>query len=315
MEPCIYCGEPADSEEDWLPRGFGAFRGMTLLKNRLCIGCNNRLGGELDAELLNTGLTGTVRSILQIRGRHKTPSKDPFLYRTLAAEVPTSLMLPCDHGDYQILGHVHRDETGQVTATALRQLVFRRTSGEFAPVQFPPAYAADRLKALSKLRGLADADLHEVYLDANEDLDSVKEHLRSLLLAAGFRFTELVVYGGKGASGGRQDVLMSHGLSGRYLRALARVGFHYYLWTSKVHTGRELMFQPIRQYIAEGALSITHSSIRLGRNSSNRSMPGVLPSTSLILSALAKLPAISWPRFSSTSDPSTSRRRLTYDWL
>ena len=254
MEPCIYCGEPADSEEDWLPRGFGAFRGMTLLKNRLCIRCNNRLGGELDAELLNTGLTGTVRSILQIKGRHKAASKDPFLYRALATEAPTSLMLPCDHGDYEILGHVQQDEKGQAVATALRQLVFRRPGGEFVPVQFPPAYDAGRLRELIKLRGLADAELHEVYLDAHENLESVQDNLRALLLSAGLRFAEFTVYGGNGESDGRQDVRMSHGLSGRYLRALAKIGFHYYLWSTRAHTGRELMFHPIRRYIADGDL-------------------------------------------------------------
>jgi hypothetical protein len=33
---------------------------------------------------------------------------------------------------------------------------------------------------------------------------------------------------------------------------LAKVGFHYYLWTSRVHTGAELLFQPLRQFIRYG---------------------------------------------------------------
>jgi hypothetical protein len=33
---------------------------------------------------------------------------------------------------------------------------------------------------------------------------------------------------------------------------LAKVGFHYYLWTSEHHTGAEFPFQPIRNFIRHG---------------------------------------------------------------
>jgi hypothetical protein len=63
---------------------------------------------------------------------------------------------------------------------------------------------------------------------------------------------EATAYGGKGTTGGVQTALMSAGISLACLRGLAKIAIHYYLWTSRVHTGAELLFQPIRRFIQYG---------------------------------------------------------------
>src|SRR6185312_11144 len=88
---CVYCGAPADSAEHWLPRGFGVIKGMTQLQDRLCNPCNNELG-KLDEEILRTGPTAFVRSLLKIEGRHgKVVS--PFHYKVMGKESATAMTM------------------------------------------------------------------------------------------------------------------------------------------------------------------------------------------------------------------------------
>lgn len=248
MASCIYCGSPADSAEHWLPRAFGAVKGLAQLKNRLCDGCNREMGRDLDQEVANTGLTGFLKSALDIEGRHNTPPKNPFLYKVMGKESATTMLMDCPNGPYKILGQMFKTETGETHVIALRQLVFKKSNGEMVPVQFPPAYDGQRLKALMKERGVEDATLEAIYLD-DESLDNI--HVRRVLTDALGNFS-CIAYGGIGDSGGRQNVLVSAGISRKYLRGIAKIGFHHYLAMSSAHTGSELLFQPIRRFIRYG---------------------------------------------------------------
>jgi hypothetical protein len=247
---CIYCGEPADSKEDWLPRGFGTIKGITLLKDRLCQTCNNALGREVDQEVLKTGLTGMLRGLLQIEGRHGVPSPNPFHYKVMGAESATTMLMPCDHGDYQLLGDPFIMADGSAHTYPLRQLVFRRPDWGMVPVPFPPGYDGRRLRELIAKRGLEGSTLEEIYLGRHDDALQNPERDRIIREAIG-HFTANV-YGGMDTSSGRHDVPLSVGISLAYLRGLAKIGFHYYLWTSEIHTGAEFLFQPIRRFIRHG---------------------------------------------------------------
>ncbi len=250
MADCIYCDAPAASKEDWLPRGFGAIKEMTLLKDRLCMECNNTLGHEIDQEILKTGPTGMLRALLRIEGRHGVPSPNPFHYKVMGPESATTMMMQCDHGaHHKILGQPYIGADGQGYVTALRQLVFKGDGDEMVCVPFPPNYDGPRLKELIARRSLEGLKLEEIYLDKQESHDN-PEMLRVIKEAVG-KF-EATVYGGIGTTGGRQDVLMSAGISLAYLRGLAKIGFHYYLWTSRMHSGAELIFQSIRRFIRYG---------------------------------------------------------------
>jgi hypothetical protein len=93
MASCIYCGEPADSAEHWLPRTLGAFKGLERLKDRLCDGCNKALGRELDQEIANTGLTGLSKHELNIAGSHGTGPKNVYMYKVMGPESATTMTI------------------------------------------------------------------------------------------------------------------------------------------------------------------------------------------------------------------------------
>jgi len=249
MNPCIYCGQPADSAEHWIPRSFGAFKGVDQLKDRLCDECNKALGKELDQEVSNTGLTGYKRFELEIQGRHKNPPTNPFLYRVLAKESATTMTMACPYGDYKILAQTYKTDKGDTHAIALRQLVFKMGDDIRVCVPFPPAYDAERLKALFKERGVEGATLESVYLDRDEELENNMDVRRVLTDALG-QFSA-IAYGGIG-DGAVKPVEMAAGISKAYIRAVAKIAFHYYLAMSTEHSGHEFLFQPIRRFIRYG---------------------------------------------------------------
>jgi hypothetical protein len=220
MAKCIYCDAEADSREDWLPRGFGVIKGMTLLKDRLCESCNNELG-RLDEEVLKTGPTGMLRSLLNIEGRHGVPSPNPFHYKVMGLEAATTMLMQCDHGDYKLLGQPYIGDDGQGYVTPLRQLVFKKDDGEMVCVQFPPSYDGNRLKELIAKGGLEGVKLEEIYLDKAESHEN-PEMIHVLKEAVGT--IDATVYGGKGTIGGRQSVSLAAGISLAYLRGLAKIG-------------------------------------------------------------------------------------------
>jgi hypothetical protein len=250
MADCIYCGASADSKEDWLPRGFGRIKNITLLKDRLCRACNTGLGRQVDVELLRTGPTGLLKAVLKIEGRHGTPPPDPFLYRVMGPEAASMMMMQPESVDHQVLGSFYVADDGRAYVTPLRQLVFRKTDGSLVCVQFPSGYDAILLKRLIGERGLTDATLVEMWLEKHESHED--ESILKLVREAVGPFKEVEVFGGQGSIGPRQNVLSSANISVAYIRGIAKVAFHYYLWTSEIHTGSELLFQPIRRFIQYG---------------------------------------------------------------
>jgi hypothetical protein len=244
LGPCIYCPKPANGEEHWLARGFGAIRNLQLLKDRICADCNVQLGHDVDQEVFRTGPIGVVRAILGIEGRHKQ-IVNPFHYKVLGASSPTTLLFPID-GGRQILGQHQRTPDGNTIVRPLRQLVFARADSTLVCVPFPPAYGAERLRALLTEREVKDAPLKEIYLDPGESHED-RGILETVRAAVSPPFAAEVYT--QGSDGSRREVQLELGISRPYIRGLAKVAFHYYLAFSDIHRGGEFMFQPIRQFI------------------------------------------------------------------
>lgn len=243
--PCIYCGAPALSAEHWLPRGFGAIKGVTLLNGRICAECNHALGRSLDEELLRTGPTGFFRSLLGIKGRRQHRDVSLFHYKAASAEQPTTMMMPVHHdGGYRILAQAYQPQH----AKPLRQLVFKTRGGQHECVPFSRGWNADQLKQAIQVRNLQDAELVEVFLDDDEspeDDDWIE--VRKVLTAALGHFGATAWYG-KGDSTLRRNELKM-GISRAYLRATVKVAFHYFLWASPLFRGDEPEFADVRRFI------------------------------------------------------------------
>jgi hypothetical protein len=247
---CIYCGAPANSGEHWLPRGFGAFKGLTRLRDRVCTECNNALGQDLDEQLLRTGLTGFSRQAAGIQGRSKHAKVSVFHYRAGEALPPTTLLLPAPDGVGKILGEVVPDATYGKSGRPLRQLIFKRSNGERVCIPFPPAWNAEQIKGAIREYDVEGAELVEVYMGPDESPDSCFEMRRVLTDALG-TFSALARYGADEKVVEKPTELHAY-VTTKYLRGLAKIGFHYFLWSSGAWRGDEHEFEPLRDFIKRG---------------------------------------------------------------
>ena len=254
MPTCIYCPNDADSREHWLPRGLGTFRGNTTLVNQVCGDCNNRLG-HLDEELMRTGHTGFHRALLGVQGRHGAPDVSPFQYRAMQAEQPTTMMMPAIGRDHQIQGEAYTDEEGRPSARPIRQIVLGMPDGTIQSVPFPRGWTANHLRTAVVNRGLEAGTLQELYLEDDETFtDQEAPHAREIrtllssVFGEGFRAD---VYGGDGERTQNRLVMVA-GVNTAYLRAVAKVAFHYLLWACPVLRGDDPVFTEMRAFISDG---------------------------------------------------------------
>lgn len=251
MATCIYCPNEADSREHWIPRAFGTFRGYTPLLDRLCEACNGRLG-ELDQELVRTGPTGFHRALLGIEGRHGPTKVSPFHYRAMRGEQPTKMMMPVLHADHEIQAEAYCDENGQSSARPIRQVVLRMADGRMECVPFSRGWNAEQLKTAVKNRGLDEGRPAEIYLEDDESIEGPEIlPVRQLLTEVFGKDFSAVAYGGRGERT-QNRLAMVAGVNTVYMRAVAKVAFHYFLWACPVLRGDEPAFDPLRAFISGG---------------------------------------------------------------
>lgn len=255
MGMCIYCPNEADSREHWVPRGLGVFRGYTPLLDRLCEACNRRLGQQLDQELMRTGPTGFHRALLGVEGRHGPPKVSPFQYRAMQADQPTKMMMPALGREHKVLAEAYTDNEDRPSARPIRQVVLRMPDGRMECVPFPRGWKAEQLKNAVTNRGLEDGTPAEIYVEDNEDprnADSPEMiKVRTLLTEVFGKGFSAQAYGGSGERTQNRLALVA-GLNTLYMRAVAKVAFHYFLWACPVLRGNEPTFGPFRAFISEG---------------------------------------------------------------
>ena len=254
MATCIYCRNETGNREHWIPRGLETFRGYTPLLGQVCGTCNNRLG-QLDQELLRTGPTGFYRALHGVQGRHGRSRVSPFHYKALRADQPTRMMMPALGREHQVLAEAYRDEEGRSSARPIRQVVLRMPDERMECVPFPRCWAAEQLRTAVSNRGLEAGSLEEVYLEDDEVFTGQEAphalEIRTLLSSVFGRGFAAEVYGGSGER--TQDRLaMVAGINTIYLRAVAKVAFHYFLWACPVLRGSDPAFREIRAFISDG---------------------------------------------------------------
>ena len=165
----------------------------------------------------------------------------------MEADQPTTLLRQAASGEHQILGEGYTDDAGEPCVRPLRQVVVRADK-QLVPVPWPRAWNAAQLRTALERRGLAGSDLVECYLEDDENLES-KQNRRMLTDVFG-GFSDVAVYGGRGDREVR-PVALRAGISRRYIRGLAKVAFHYFLWACPILRGNELCFADVRAFICD----------------------------------------------------------------
>src|SRR5262245_48481851 len=168
---CIYCPNPADSKEHWIPRWMGTYRDADTLLDRLCVACNKQLGDTLDAAMSRAGPEAIERYRRGMRGRH-AGRVNPFRFGTQRANPPNLITAQCEGFEAPLLME-DKATSGVPEPGPIPQILVRDGDGKQHAVPLPPdgledARAGPWLKKAIDERGLAGCRLDGVICEKAE---------------------------------------------------------------------------------------------------------------------------------------------------
>lgn len=240
---CIYCSASARSVEHPLPRALGEFQNAPLLEERLCHSCNQKLG-RLDEQLARSGPEGFLRRFFAVAGRAHHESVNVF-ERGSAGGSRIEMKAHDDALGVDVLLEV---ENG--AARQMRQLILIDAARKHHHLPIRRDDTPERLR--KNVEGLGAAvPFGEARLLADpQELEWIEPLLKAAWPKAQFGQTTV---GGTQFKGATIDVR----LTDRYFRALAKIGFHFFLTQFSEYAGCEPEFAAIRQFIEAGVPKVT----------------------------------------------------------
>jgi hypothetical protein len=241
MSVCLYCPNEAHSLEHPLPAAFGEFRDAPLLENRVCAPCNNERLGLLDEQLSRCGPEAVLRRFFGVQGRVTHDKVNPH-YRGSAGgrrlemkgydkEMGVEVELECLHGEVR----------------QSRQIVVVETSGKTHQLPISEDLRdPEKLRASYQKLGVTQPADVRVICNPEESV-----WLEPLVKAAwpSASFGERAL----GAKNFEKGAVVKLELTDRYFRAIAKIGFHYFLTQFAAYNGSEPCFSDIRQFIIDDA--------------------------------------------------------------
>ncbi len=252
--PCVYTSPaglcegkaPLSKNEHYLPRAVGNFKNNEPLVDRICDDCQ-RVCSQLELVFARNSSEAFFREMVGRVGRKNKDGKNIF-YEPTSGIPPLTMLGKAPGHDVEILWELIPDPAnpGQLGIAPLSQLVFSSKDGKTVPLPFRPGrWTPEKIREILKERGVA-ADGILVYANtAEEDAE-----MRAL--------TDALSPGGKEqevppiTTGMRIEGEMKAPISEKYLRAIAKVGFHYFLKYFPHFSGLEPEFDEIKQYIYLG---------------------------------------------------------------
>lgn len=252
MAICIYCPQAADTLEHPLAAAFGEFENAPGLMDRICRKCNNERLGVLDEQLTRCGPEAFIRRFYGVQGRAGHDPVNSF-YRGSAKghrlEMPVfdpnlgfEVLLECNGGEFR----------------QMCQLVFiEQTSKKTHHLPIREGATPEQLRsAFNALSVIVPYDMHVFY--GPEE----REWIEALLKATspGISFGPSTT-GSKSYSGGA----VKFTLTNRYFRAVAKIGFHYFLTQFPAFTGHEPMFAGLRDFILDENAGVDRANEFVGK--------------------------------------------------
>lgn len=250
---CIYCKRSEKlSNEHYLPRCLGKFRGFEGLNDRVCKNCNEGFSA-IDEQFCRSGPEAIVRSLLGIGGRPAHRKISPFQRGSAGAERLSFLARPLLHSDDVREIEMDVDQTGSLRR--LRQIVLdfgsRQVSIRITDDMKEPEHLLERLK--EKGVEFVEPREGEVPITAiiTGALPSEIDWMQHLLSGLGRNMVsepEISIEDKKEEA----TAVISASPTVNYFRALAKIGFHYFLKHVPGFHGSESTFAPIRDFISGG---------------------------------------------------------------
>lgn len=238
MRNCLYCDEVPKSEEHPLPAALGEFSGAPILVDRICKRCNERRIGLLDEQFVRCGPAAIFRKRFGIKGREHHDEVNPF-YRGSAGGHRIKYVARDESFQCDVLMEITHGNQGR----QLTQLILKGQSGPHQHISLTPTMTIDVLRQqIAALQLVAPLDARLICDPPTEQW--AVELFRQLWPEA--ILPESTV-GATGFLGG----LVQFQITNRYFRAIAKIGFHYFLTQFPNYSGHEHMFDDIRDFISD----------------------------------------------------------------
>jgi hypothetical protein len=236
MTTCIYCPSQDFNEEHPLPAGLGEFEGYKSLTDRICKRCN-AVCGRLDEQLCRSGPEAFFRKFVGIEGRKKHNKINSF-YRGGAGGSPLEMLATNQSTGQNVLVEMISDKEARelrcarLTAEDDSVHVIRITDG-MTPSEFRQVFDSFGISRFKE--GMVYA--------APEEREWVESLLATLKMEQKTAWTQPpapITYG---------PSVVKVTLTSRYFRAIAKIGFHYFLTKMPQFRGDESCFSEIRAFI------------------------------------------------------------------
>jgi hypothetical protein len=246
--PCVYTlpagfcdgSAPLSKREHYLPRGLGNFKHDPRLVDKICNKCQGKFSQAEDVFLHNSS-EAFFREMVGQLGRKHHRKKNIFSEPTMG--VPP-LTIVGKHADdkFEILWELI--EEGR--CSPLKQIVVMGTNDTLRLPFRPGAWSIETIEKLMKKQNIGKPK--DVLFVSNdpEETEEMQQLCAALLPGGTDRDISLP------ADGVQMEGQMLAVISPEYLRAIAKIGFHFFLQYFVRFSGLELEFDAIKRFIYPG---------------------------------------------------------------
>jgi hypothetical protein len=247
-----------------LPAALGEFIDAPTLKDRICGQCNSKRLGLLDEQYVRCGPEGFLRKKFGIEGRDHHQKVNPF-YRGSAGGQRIEFLA----WDDQLQCTVNVELLGGDRARQLCELILTEKSGRTPTrhIALKPEMTADEL-----LKIVAGLEL-KGELESRITFDPATEQWAPELIRKAWPGSSMSegVLGATSFKGG----VAKFQVTNRFYRAIAKIGFHYFLTQFPKYTGHEAIFSDVRNFIIDDSKELIPA--RVNQFIGVRPHPLVLP--------------------------------------
>jgi hypothetical protein len=231
--------KPLHPKEHYLPAALGNFRNDVRLRDYICTQCQQNFSG-LEEVFMHHGPEAFFRHMIGVRGRKKHRKKNIF-YERIAGMPPLTVIAKQPGEDCTVLWEIDGISEGR----QMKQLVFRDEENTDVHLPFIPGQlAADFQRFRDEHKGRSLRLITYFYDTANPAEEQEIERVCAEFLK-GTRSEPMF------PEGGAVEGQMRAALSLPYLRAIAKIGFHFLL-AHFPFTGLETQFSDIKRFIFTG---------------------------------------------------------------
>jgi hypothetical protein len=235
------------ANEHYLPRALGNFKNNEPLVDRICNSCQ-KLCSQLEDVFAHNSPEAFFREMIGRVGRKNHEGKNIFYAPTFGI-APLAVWGKNPGHDFEILWEPVHDPAnpGGYGCTPLSQLVFIGGDGKTAlSLPFRPGmWTPERIREILKEKGVAGD--HIVALGNTEQEHAEMKALTDVLAPAGKERDVAPL-----VPGTQIDAEMKAEISEKYVRAITKIGFHFFLKYFPNVTGLEREFDDVKKFIYKG---------------------------------------------------------------